>query len=196
MHEMSGGWILLVGVIAACAHRAPAPPAEGVSPTETVSPPVTLEEFRAAFPVGTTILMRFFGVAPVMEERWTWTAADDEGCTIAALSCDGEGRVVSDEGETRTTWVELMSHAVFPTDRTIRTDASVDVAAGHFDTWLYTVRDDAPDGSPEVAYYHFDRTLPGPPVLMIIEQGGEEVRRMELVDRNVNPPAPGSGCML
>jgi hypothetical protein len=180
----------------ACAHRAPAPP-ESAPSTPTVSPPVTLEEFRAAFPVGTTILMRYREIdAAPFEERWNWTAADDEGCTIAALSCDEEGRVVRDEGAGTATWVDLMSHATFPADRTTRSDASIEVPAGRFDTWLYVVRDEAADGSPEVASYHFDRHLPGPPVLLTVEQDGVEVRRMELVEREVSPPPPGSRCTL
>jgi len=193
---MIGRWILVL-VVSACAHRTPSAPVQNTPAAETVSPPVTLDEFRAAFPVGTSILMRFvqLGTSP-MEERWTWIAADADGCTVTTLSCDEEGNVVSEDGEIETTWVELMTHATFPADRTVFTDATVDVAAGHFDTWHYTVSEGAPDTSPELAHYHFDRTLPGPPVLVIIEEGGVEVMRMELVHRDVTPPAAGSRCSV
>jgi hypothetical protein len=159
-----------------------------------VSPPVTLEEFRAAFPVGTTILVRYAQLGmPTMEERWTWTAADAASCSVATVSCDDQGQMV-DGGDAQTTWAELMSHAVFPSERTMVTDATVEVAAGRFDTWLYTVAEHAPDGSPRVARYHFDRTLPGPPVLFVLEEGGVEVMRMELLERATMPPSPGSRC--
>src|SRR5262245_18403647 len=105
MQGRSGGWILLAASMVACAHRAPTPPAEGAPSSDTVSPPLTLDEFRAAFPVGTSILMRFVEIGmPPMEERWTWIAVDEEGSTVSTLSCDDEGKLLSEYGVLETTW--------------------------------------------------------------------------------------------
>ena len=96
---------------------------------------------------------------------------------------DFPGALLQDEGSSRSTWAELMGHAAFPAAQTTREDASVEVPAGRFDTWLYTVEDSAEDGTPQVKRYHFARNLPGPPVLFTIEQGGAEVFRMALLER-------------
>ena len=86
-------------LFAACARRPPAAPTDEPAAV-TVSPPVTLEEFRAAFPKGTTLLLRFtVPERPPLEERWTWTHSDADGCTIHTLSCDADGAVLEDEGD-------------------------------------------------------------------------------------------------
>ncbi|MFN7145544.1 MAG: hypothetical protein ACK4YP_17345 [Myxococcota bacterium] len=157
---------------------APAP--EG----ETVSPPVTLEEFRAAFPAGTTIRL---GVQvagqPPLEERWEWTAVDAEGGTMRSTTLGPDGSVLQ-EAEARVLWTDLMGHARFPADRTVVTDSRVTVPAGTFETWLYTVTGDDPT---EIRRYHFAREMPGPPVLFTIETAGTEVFRMEVLERTPMP---------
>lgn len=171
---------------AAVARSASVPEPGPASPIAepTLSPPVTLDQFRAAFPVGTHLRLSIAVPGqPTVEQRWTWTAADAEGCTIAATVHDADGTLLNDEGAAPTTWAELMTHAVFPASRTTREDASVDVPAGHFDTWLFTVRSTAKNGTPKVERHHFAREMPGPPVLYTVEEGGTEVFRMTLLER-------------
>ena len=183
-------WMVGLGIAVGCGHhRTPTPPTP-----DTVSPPVSLDEFRSAFPAETTLLVRYTHDGETHEERWTWTRVDDVGCTIAGLTCDLDGNVVTDDGEATVTWAELMSHATFPADHTVRSDASIDVMAGHYDTWLYVVEETAEDGTPTTSRFHFARTQPGPPVLMTVEQGGTELLRMELVERHVGPLPEQSRC--
>jgi hypothetical protein len=150
----------------------------------TVSPPVTLEQFRAAFPVGTKIrlLMAAKG-KPTEEQRWTWVKADEDGCVIATTVHDEKGALIRDEGTNAATWAELLSHGRFPAATTERSDSSVEVPAGRFETWLFTVRDKAKDGAPIVKRLHFAKTMPGPPVLLTIEGAGAEIFRMTMVER-------------
>lgn len=181
--------LLLALALLACApHPAPpeAPAAEEAA--GTVSPPVTLEQFRAAFPVGTTIRLRLAAKGqPTVVQTWVWTAVDETGCTIASTVHDEAGALLKDEGESRATWAELMGHATFPAARTVRTDGAVAVPAGTFPAWVFTVQDAAEDGTPQVKTYHFAKTMPGPPVLFTIQQGGEEVFRMTTIERTVAP---------
>ncbi|MDP2310026.1 MAG: hypothetical protein Q8P18_28670 [Pseudomonadota bacterium] len=158
---------------------------------DTISPPVTLDQFRAAFSVGTRIRLSIAASgAPIIEQRWTWTAVDDIGCTIATTLHDETGAPMpadpaapSDQGPLRHEWAELMGHAVFPAARTTMIESTVDVPAGHFATWLYTVQDTEADGTQKVTRYHFAQTMPGPPLLMITEVGGVEVFRMTMLER-------------
>lgn len=147
----------------------------------TLAPPVTPGAFRAAFPAGTTIRYRIEAAgAPAVEERWQWVATDAEGCTIHTWTTLPDG-TVRDDGEGRSAWAELLAHAVFPADRTTVEDASIETPAGTFATWRYAVTE--PDGSGKVLY--FARTLPGPPVSMVVTEGGAEVYRMTLLERSV-----------
>ena len=72
----------------------------------------------------------------------------------------------------------------FPAAKTERSDSSIEVPAGRFETWLFTVRDQAKDGTPMVKRYHFAKSMPGPPVLFTIESAGGEVFRMTLLERS------------
>lgn len=175
------------------APAAPTPPAEAPAAEpppaeapegETVSPPVTLDQFRAAFPAGTTIRLRVqVAGSPPLEERWEWTAVDPEGGTMRSTTYAPDGTVLQ-EAEARTPWTELMGHARFPADRTVATDSTVTVPAGTFETWLYTVTGEDPT---EVRRYHFAKEMPGPPVLFTIESAGTEVFRMEMLERTPMP---------
>lgn len=177
-------FLLALALLACAPHpvEAPAP----VAPVEagTVSPPVTLEQFRAAFPVGTTIRLKVAAKGqPAVVQKWVWTAVDADGCTIAAQTLDEQGALLKDEGERRTTWAELMGHAVFPAATTERSEGVAAVPAGTFPTWVFVVQAAAEDGTTQVKRFQFAKTMPGPPVLYTIEQGGEEVFRMTLLER-------------
>jgi hypothetical protein len=150
----------------------------------TVSPPVTLEQFRAAFPVGTKIRLLIAAKGkPTEEQRWTWVKADNDGCVIATTVHDEKGTLIRDEGTNASKWTELLSHGSFPAAKTERSDSSIEVPAGRFETWLFTVRDQAKDGTPLVKRYHFAKTMPGPPVLFTIEGAGVEIFRMTMLER-------------
>jgi hypothetical protein len=158
--------------------------ARGEAQEGVVSPPVTLEAFRAAFPVGTKIRLSFAEKGkPVEEQRWTWVKADKEGCEIATTVHDASGKLLRDEGSSPATWAELLSHGRFPAAKTERSDSSIEVPAGRFETWLFTVRDVGKDGTPMVKRYHFAKSMPGPPVLFTIESAGGEVFRMTMLER-------------
>lgn len=158
--------------------------AEAKGPEEVVSPPVTLEQFRAAFPVGTKIRLSIAAKGkPTEEQRWTWVNADKDGCVIATTVHDEAGKLVRDEGASPSKWTELLTHAVFPAAATERSDSSIEVPAGRFETWLFTVRGKAKDGTPVVKRYHFAKAMPGPPVLFTIENAGGEVLRMTMLER-------------
>jgi hypothetical protein len=197
-------WTLFAIAVAACGGRTPAPttaePAPAAEPAAATAtapepaaattddpaahlpPPFTAAELRAGLPVGTEIVFKLEAAGQETQlQHWTFTAADDSGCTIAAKLLREDGSLISDEGEGTSSWAELESHAHFPAARSTRTESTVTVAAGTFDSWLFEVQPAAPDQP--VKRLQFARTLPGPPVLMEVIAGGEVVMRMELLSR-------------
>lgn len=180
---MTPMWLLL-----ACAHApisqmgGPETPTVAPAPDGALAPnPFTVDQLRGAFSAGMRIrlLMRTAG-EPDFEERWTITAADTSGMTIASQRYSPDGTLLEDEGSGTSTWEELHTHADFPANQTVRESSSVDVPAGHFETWLYTVVDPAAD---TVKRYHFAKDLPGPPVKFTIQQGKGTVFEMTLLER-------------
>jgi hypothetical protein len=164
---------------------------------ETVSPPVSLGAFRAAFPAGTTIRMRMTAPGqPVVESLWRWVEVNAEGGTMSSQVLAADGTVLEDEGTSFTPWMALMGHARFPKAQTVVSRAVVEVPGGRFETTLYTVTKPREDGVMEVHRYHFVDELPGPPVQYTTEREGVEVFRMEMVSRRVDqrglsvPPDP------
>lgn len=146
-------------------------------------PPFSAEALREGIPQGTEMVLRLETAGqPTVLQRWLFTAADAQGCTIHAWILSPEGEELSDEGEGRSTWAELESHAHFPARRTTRTDSSVSIAAGELDTWRFEVAPEA-EGEP-VKVFHFSPAHPGPPVLMEVRSGQEVLTRMELVSRS------------
>ncbi len=154
---------------------------------DTISPPVTLGAFRAAFPAGTTIRMRVTAPGqPVVESLWRWVEVNAEGGKMSSQVFAVDGTLLEDEGTSDTPWIELMGHASFPKAQTVVSRAVVDVPAGRFETTLYTVTKPGEDGVMQVHRYHFVDQLPGPPVQYTTEREGVEVFRMELVSRRVD----------
>ena len=168
----------------ACAHKdAPASPSavEAAAAAQSMAPtPYTAAQIRDALPVGTVVVYRRVeaGSDPYLN-RMTMVSADAVACRIADAIVDEQGNVISEEGETEASWEELRKHGEFPVAAVQRSEDSVDVPAGHFDTWKYVVTE--PDGT--VTTYQFARTLPGPPVRMEARAGDAVVFSMELVSR-------------
>lgn len=163
------------------AAAAPASPAAGIA-----TPPFSAEQIRQAMPVGTRIVLRIAmaGRPPVLEEM-TVIAADRAGCTIHSRKLAEDGALVQDAGPTTATWSALESHAHFPARSTSRSDSTVTVPAGTFDTWLYVVSSGRANG--EERRMHFARAWPGPPVSMEVVRGGATTMTMTMLSREPRP---------
>lgn len=197
--RMTSCWLVSLGVACASGSNAPAPEspttatearttasdgqaaAVGSEP-EHVVPPFSAEQLRTGIPVGTEIRYRVESAgSPAVIQHWVFTAADERGCTIHSRVLAEDGSLIEDEGEGTSTWAELESHAHFPAATTTRSESTVEVPAGRFETWLFEVRPAEADAP--VSRYHFARELPGPPVWMEVSKGGTVVRKMELLSR-------------
>jgi hypothetical protein len=175
----------------ACGSSTPAsapPTSKPPATEETTQPPFDAGALRDAFQVGLTLRYQITQEGHTRVEQWQVTAADAETCTlnVKIFSADGNS-LIEDTGDHTSKWTELENHGRFPAARTTRTDSSIDVPAGHFETWQFVV---APGSSTESARtLHFARNLPGPPVWLEFKQGDLVVNKMELLSRTGPGPA-------
>ena len=176
--------------VAACGPAVP-PPAQTAQPPagsaqqpqEAVAPqPFTPQEIAAAMPPGSVIRYRFEPQGQgVHEEEWTVTAADARTITMATKTTKPDGSVENIPAET-STWEELANHGAFPQSITQISDGEITVPAGTFKTKVYVVtKDDA------VTRFHFAPSLPGPPVLLEMDKGGQRILTMTLLSRTPMP---------
>lgn len=176
-----GALVLLAGC--------PKPSTSTAAPADAIAPrPYTADQIRGAFPVGASMVYRIEALGqPTVDKTTSVTAADDTHVTMAFAAKTLAGQPVPGDGPKVFTWTELMEHATFAAADTVRTEAEVDVPAGHFAVWHYVVHGKGDDGGADVETYDFAKELPGPPVLFTIEEGGERGFAMTLLERSSRP---------
>ena len=103
--------------------------------------------------------------------------ADAEGALQEAQRFTLNGRPLDEASADRVTWLGFQSHASFPEARTSIGEERIEIPAGSFECWRYTVTDED-----EVRRFWFARDLPGMPVRMEQEEGGRIVFRMVVLE--------------
>jgi hypothetical protein len=175
--------LLLIGLAAACATSKPA-----ARPSDTdgdLAPrPFTAEQLHDAMPVGSELRYRLEEVGkPTTIMVMQVTAADPRSVTIATRMLADDGTPLGGPDSKTSEWSALVRHASFPRAATRVSEATVETAAGNLPSIDYEVRTPAGDGSDVVTTYRFARSLPGPPAVLVREQGGVVVSRMTLISR-------------
>lgn len=158
---------------------------EGQAPT-----PYSAAEIRRGCPSGRKIVYRMerhrgAGGATLEEpvvvlQTFLFRDGDEEGVDFVQSHRAPDGPD-GPEQSIRATWKQLQSHAAYPAARTTIESASVEVPAGTFDCWLYTVRaGDDPAAGVQKVWFAKDR--PGPPVRRVQEKDGQLVFSMEMTE--------------
>jgi hypothetical protein len=133
----------------------------GAEPEAMAPPPFTAEELRMAITVGESWRYRVeTSMTWPTEQLTTVIAASSDSVRFRRESWDASGAPMGDPSESDATWAELVTHALYPARSTTIEEVSIEVAAGTYAGWRYTVT--GPGGSEVVA--EFARELPGPPV--------------------------------
>jgi len=146
--------------------------------------PFTAEQIRTAMPAGTEMRYRVEEAdKPAVVVHSKVTAADAATMTMVSRVLAEDGSVIAEEPARTTPWPELMKHASFPADRTVRTKGHVEVPAGAFETLDYVVTETA-GGATTISTFRFAPALPGPPVSLVVEKDGAVVQRMVLLSRS------------
>ncbi len=173
------------------ARKTPAPAAPETPAAPAFAPrPFTADQIRDAMPAGTEIRFRLEEAGkPAVIMHWKVTAADAASMTLVTRILGEDGSLIAEEPAGTSRWDQLVEHASFPADLTVKSEGSVEVPAGTFDSIDYVVTETV-DGSRTVSTFKFARQLPGPPVLLSVDKDGVMVRRMTLVERTPRPSAP------
>jgi len=146
--------------------------------------PFTAEQIREAMPAGTEIRYRLEQPGkPAIIVHSVVTAADEATMTMVTRMLGEDGSVVSEDPAQTHRWDDLVKHADFPAENTQQSRGKVEVPAGTYETIDYVVTETV-DGAKKVSTFRFATELPGPPVLLTVEQGGAVVQRMTLLSRN------------
>lgn len=177
------------GASAARSGAEPSPVASAASEgPATCTPPFTADQIRSATRVGRTydfelespaappsgLRLRFVEVTP------TWTR-------LERSTVDQDGQPTAPTRSSTVSWDELVRHAAWPLDATTIEPAHVTVPAGDFpDGLLYTVRE-VEGGRQKVTRAWFVKSMPGAPVVHVVEMNGVAVMKMRLVRYNPGP---------
>lgn len=144
--------------------------------------PYTAAEIREANPPGSVRVYRMESRGRSFVQKMSFLEPMVAGkARIRTERASEKGAPLSKAETTEAEWVELRDHASFPAARTVRTEERIEVPAGTFDCWLYTIRSEE-RGVKATARFWFARGEPGPPVRMETEQDGEIVQRMTLLE--------------
>jgi len=141
--------------------------------------PYTAEEIRKACAEGRTDT---FSVERG-KDKWKHTMKFLKG---DAETVEAEYTNTAEDGKTlrtwkdRQTWIDFQTHASFPEVDTKITEETIEVPAGKFECWLYTVQ--KREGDAATVRMYFAKKLPGPPVKMTSEETGKTVFSMTLLE--------------
>lgn len=142
--------------------------------------PFSAAQIREACPAGRTVrfLVEKVG-SPTLTQVTTFLAADELGAehqTVALLDDEPLG----DPIVRSTGWEGFQAHASFPAQATELGEETIEIPAGRFECWRYTVT-----GGDESNTFWFAQSLPGMPVKV-------EIRRNDTVISTMTMLAPGA----
>ncbi|MFI5402349.1 MAG: hypothetical protein ACHQ1G_05380 [Planctomycetota bacterium] len=103
---------------------------------------------------------------------------DREGAEVEATNTLKDGTVTTTKE--RQAWVDFQTQASFPAIDTKITEETIEVPAGKFECWLYTVQ--KKEGDPAVVRLYFAKKLPGHPVKITSEEKGKAIFTMTLLE--------------
>lgn len=152
--------------------------APGKAPT-----PFTADEIRMGNAPGTWKRYRISQGEREFFQHFEFVQAEKpELAAMKVVMYDVEGNELGATEAPPAAWTALQAHASFDEDKTVIGRDTIQVAAGEFDCWTYTV--DTAEG--EQSFYWFGIEQPGPPVLMETRVNGAVQKRMELFDLGTN----------
>jgi hypothetical protein len=144
--------------------------------------PFSAEEIRAACPPGRRNVFRLeVPDEPVVVRTICFTGGDGNGAEFVVARSNADGEPIGEPQEATSGWRDFQGHASFPEAATAITTERIEIPAGAFDCWLYTVADET-HGAPALLRFWFARDLPGPPVRMTHEIDGKLALTSTLIE--------------
>ncbi len=147
-------------------------------------PPFSPDEIRAGFPVDLQVTFVLVEPdQPPVTSAWHVVEAGPDDVTIRYTMRDAADQPMGEPQQRTHTWAELSAHADFPVEATTWSEAPVTVRAGTFERARTYVVHRVEEGVPTEEHYSFSLAHPGPPLQVLTLRHGEEIRRMELIER-------------
>lgn len=161
---------------ASAAPTTPPVPEDRFAPT-----PYTAEQIRDATKVGRTYeFITEKPEGPPQRTRMKFVAVTAQGATVEEVTLDGTGKPTGKTARGDSTWAELRDHAKYPKAGTTIEETTTITPAGTFACKRYTVVEQKPEGEARTIAC-FANDLPGPPVELRKEVGGQMVTTMSLL---------------
>jgi polyisoprenoid-binding protein YceI len=165
------------------------PPESNRMKDDHLPTPYGAEEIRKGCPAGRTSVYRVEAAGqPAFLQTMRFVAADEKGGELEISRQREDGTPLGEPARSRGSWTDFQAHASYPAAGAKVTTETIEVPAGKFDCWLYTVRGEE-DGKETILRAWFAKEIAGPPILMTRHAGGNRVFAMTLVKHEI----PGSG---
>jgi hypothetical protein len=171
---------LLLLPVAAAPDEKPAEDPRRLKPDHAPTP-YTADEIRAACPEGRMNVYRTEGKGKVAVTSMRFVKCDEKGAEME-FSVGPENAPPVQTNTSAAAWKDLQAHGSFPEKDTKITEETIEVPAGKFDCWLYTITRQTADGKPSKISFHFAKSLAGPPVKMVKETDGKVDSTMTLIE--------------
>lgn len=149
---------------------------------DTQDPPFPAAKIREGCPVGRWSKYRIQAPGePTVITVTEFTNVDEEGAIFRVTTYDAEERQLGPPKTREATWKQFEGHATYPKSATDVSEGQIDVPAGTFDGWIYTVVQEQ-GGKTVVTRAEFARELPGPPAKHTVTRDGEPASEMVLLE--------------
>jgi len=185
-------WILLLSLLAClpATGASDMPPEANRLQSDHLPTPYSAEEIRERCRPGYTVIHKvtFVGREPILRMT-VFLHSEEDMAKFGGRELRMDGTAIRYMQPSESTWEELQSHASWPESRAEVVSETIEVPAGTFDCWKYTVtspkNETTPDGEELpvrqlVAW--FAKDLPGHPVKMLQQLDGQTVMAMELME--------------
>jgi hypothetical protein len=144
--------------------------------------PFTAEQIAAAMPLGSWRRYRKEQQGdPAFEDVSTVVQCGADSVTLEYKVYELDGTPRGEPASMTFDWLELRNHATWPAEATVIQHTQLELPAGTFDCWRYTVRTEE-DGVPVLSRFYFAVDRPGAPVRYDLVRDGLRVYRMTLLD--------------
>ena len=174
---------LLMGLAVAVASAQALPPETHRLRPDHLPTPFSAAQIRAANPPGRVVTFVITTPGePEVRNVTAWLDGDEAVARFRTSDLSAAGVLLGPPTEGEAAWEELQAHASFPAAATTVEEASVEVPAGRYACWLYTVTSGG-DEAKTVTRFWFARDLPGPPVRLERRVGETVVMTMVLAAR-------------
>ena len=149
---------------------------------EMEDPPFPAEQIREGCPAGRWSKYRIEAPGePTVITVTEFTNVDEAGAVYRVTTYDEDENQLGEPKTREASWTQFEHHATYPRAATTVSDGEIDVPAGTFEGWIYTIVEEHEDET-IVTRAEFARDIPGPPAKHTVTRDGEPASKMVLLE--------------